>query len=709
MTEASPWLAIREARPQLAPHASVDERDIRGEPWAILQNNASGEQVRLNGPALAIVQSMDGRLRVDEILAAEMPDAGEAERDALATTLVVLESSGLLTFGRDSDTNRLIQRARDRKRTSGWRKRLDPLALRIPLHDPDRWLERLAPWLMRRSGKRILMCSAGLIAFALSVALGAHAELAADFARHASQPAHWWQYAIVYPGLKLVHELAHALVVKANGGVVHEAGLSLLVLMPIPYVDASDSNRFAARSERLAVGAAGMLAEGVIASLGLLLWSVTEPGQIHDLAFATALLGSVSTLLFNANPLLRFDGYHVLQDALDMPNLGTRSSRYLVHLLKRHGLRVAASQPPVMARGESRWLLGYGLASLLYRILLTVGIAVFLLDALPLAGIALALFALYRLFGKPLVTTIRFLCRSPELAGCRTRACLLSVSAVMLVSATVGLLRFPSSTRAEGITRAAGQAAIYAAASGHVVEVIASAGRQLREGDAIARLEAPELQSSLRLLDAEIAVLQSRRFGILNREPGTAARLSSDIEQARREQLELSNDAANLVLRASESGQFAPLNGALQIGQPVQRGEIIGHVIGDAALRVDVVIDQDQIGQVRSGVKAATVRLAERLGTVIPARLSGDTPAADRRLPSAALAFDGSRGIAVASSEAELRTLEPVFHLELELPRSLEASGIGGRAHVTLAHAPETLGRRWWRVVRQLFLEKLSV
>lgn len=709
MTDMSPWLAVRDARPRVALHASVNMRDIRGEPWAVVQNSVNGEQVRVNGPALAIVQSMDGERTVEALLAAEMPDACDAERDALATSVLVLEASGLLSFGRGSDTHRLVQRARDRQRASGWRKRLDPLALRVPLHNPDAWLERLSPWLKRRSGKRIAMFAVALMTLALSIAVGGFAELSADFSRHASTPANWWQYVVVYPALKLIHELAHALAVKANGGAVHEAGLSLLVLMPVPYVDASDSNRFVARAERVAVGVAGMLAEAVIAALAVLLWSVTEPGRLHDLAFATALLGSVSTLLFNANPLLRFDGYHVLQDMLDMPNLGTRSTRYLAYLLKRHALRVGAARPPMMVPGEARWLLGYGLASLLYRIGLTLGIAVFLLDALPLAGVALAIFAVYRLFGKPLVAALRYLSGSPELTTNRARVCLVSASTVGLLLMVFGFLPFPSSTRAEGVTRASGQAEIYAAASGHVVEVIALPGELLQAGDVIARLEAPELQARLRLLEAEIAVLQTRRFGALSRERGEALRLASDIEQVRREQLELEGDRDNLVLRASQHGRYVPIDDTLQIGQAVRRGEVIGHLISGTALRVDVVLGQDQIGRVRSGIERASVRLAERPATVLPARVSGDTPAADRQLPSAALAFDGKRGIAVASSDTELRTLEPVFHLELELPRSVEASGIGGRAHVTLAHARETLGRRCWRVVRQLFLEKLSV
>ena len=681
----------------------MHRRDVRGEPWAVVHNALNGEQVRLNGAALAVVDALDGRRSVDEALAETLPDADDATREALGGCLVTLESSGLLRLGRASDTERLLGRARRRARP------LDPLALRVPLLDPDRALERLMPIARALVGRPVAAALATLFAAALATGIATAGAIAVELARLAATPSAWWLYALLYPLLKLVHELAHALAVKRHGGAVHEAGLTLLVLMPVPYVDASDSARFERRAQRLSVAAAGLLAEGALAALGLLFWSVTEPGLVHDVAFAAALLGSVSTLLFNANPLLRFDGYQMLQDAIDMPNLGTRSSAYLGWLFRRHALRARVPSPPVTGPRERRWLLGYGTASLVYRWVLTFGIALYLASAIPTVGIPLALFALYRLAGRPLVRGVRYLRGTPELEGRRPAALATVCGGAIALVVAVALVPLPSSTRAEGVVRASGQATLYAAVGGRVAEVLVEPGSTVRAGETVLRLDAPELVARHAVLEAEIGVLVARRHAALASDPAAAAALASDLAVRRAESATLAREITELDVAASRGGRFAPHGGRLDVGRPVARGEVLGHVVDDGGLHVDAVVAQRAIGRVQGGVRHARVRLAERAGDPLPARLVALTPAGDRRLPSAALAWDGRRGTPVASDGEELRTLEPVFHVELSLPGNARARGIGGRAYVTLVHAPESLGHRWWRATRQLFLETLSI
>ena len=699
---------MREARATLVPHARVHRREVRGEPWAVLQNTLGGEQVRLNEAALEIALALDGERTVGEVFAARHPDGEEASREAFAHVLLTLESAGLARLGRVEDTVRLVARAR----ASNRRRRLDPLALRLPLHDPDAWLGRLAPSLAWLHGGRVRTLCAALVALATLVAFASGERLLAELSQVAASPRRWWLYALLWPALKLVHELAHALAVKRHGGAVHEAGITLLVLMPVPYVDASDSARFERRAARLGVAAAGMLAEGVLAAAALLLWSVSEPGFVHDAALAAALLGSVSTLLFNANPLLRFDGYQILQELLDMPNLGTRASAYLGWLFRRHVLRAQVPRPPLTGPRERVWLALYGLASLGYRWLLTFGIALYLAAAVPLLGVPLALFALYRLLLRPLPRALRYLRRSPELAAHRSRATLGCAGAGVAAALGVALVPLPSSTRVEGVVRAPPGAALHAAADGFVQRLPLAPGARVRAGEVVLELAAPELAARRARLAAELAVLDTRRRALLGRAPVEAARLDAERARARGEAAALERDLAALAVRAPLDGRFAPSAARLARGRGVSRGEVLGHVVADGGLEVEAVVGQRAVGRLREGVRAVRLRLAERVGEVLESALIGQTPAGDRRLPSAALAFDGTRGIAVASADGaggELRTLEPVFHVELALPPDAALAGIGERVYVTLVHAPESIGRRGWRAARQLFLEKLSL
>lgn len=159
---------------------------------------------------------------------------------------------------------------------------------------------------------------------------------------------------LTYLAMKTVHELAHRLAVKRWGGEVHEMGIVFLLLMPIPYVDASSAWAFANKYQRILVGAADILAELVIAAFAMLIFFFVEPGVVTDFAYTAILLGTVSTVLFNGNPLLRFDAYYVLADAIEIPNLAPRASRYWGYRVQRYAFGIKDARSPVTAPGRTR-------------------------------------------------------------------------------------------------------------------------------------------------------------------------------------------------------------------------------------------------------------------------------------------------------------------------------------------------------------------
>ena len=134
---------------------------------------------------------------------------------------------------------------------------------------------------------------------------------------------------LCFPVVKFLHELGHAMVTKAGGGEVHEMGLMLLVMMPVPYVDASAANVLRSRWQRAVIGAAGMLTELFIAALAFYAWMLLEPGLLRAVCFNVMLVAGVSTLIFNGNPLLRYDAYYILADLIELPNLAAQSAEQL--------------------------------------------------------------------------------------------------------------------------------------------------------------------------------------------------------------------------------------------------------------------------------------------------------------------------------------------------------------------------------------------
>ncbi len=693
----------------------MQERMVRGELWAIVHNTVTGEHVRINSALLDVIRRIDGRSSLQSLL----PSDKAAGRDgcisndsleAIALGILSLSQCGMLNLGLPGEADRLLLQHRRLARNTRRGRWLNPLAVRMPLHNPDRWLDRLSPWFSGVFSKAAFYGVFLLFLVALTTALSHVSELGAQFERFVDTPDHWWLLGLVYPVLKVFHELAHALAIKNWGGRVHEIGITLLVLMPVPYIDASDSWWFNRRYQRLLVSAAGMLAEGAIASVALILFFIVEPGIVRDLAFTTALTGSVSTLLFNANPLLKFDGYQILQDAVDMPNLARRSVLYLQYLIRRYLFQVQSARSPATGVHERRWLVAYGISSQAFRWVITLGIAAYLVKHVLIIGVGLGLFALYQLGIKPVIRGFTYVHHAEELTGHRQQAIAKSTGLLAALLVLVFLIPLPASTRAEGVVWVPGQARLLAGEAGEIVDVLVKPGSQVQANELLIRLASPLLLTELDVVEAEIMALRSEHFAVSRHEVTERRLIALDINSQIRAAELLRQRILALEIRAKKTGRYAPPDERVLVGRYVKQGDELGFVVGPGDMLVKAIVEQQQLGLVQAGILSSSVRLAEYLDTTIPAPLVVQIPAADRRLPSLALASAGSGGIAVAKSiEGELETLVPVFHVELKLPETAAASGIGGRAYVTLVHPAESLGKRWWRTTRQLFLEQLSV
>src|SRR5262249_14220794 len=198
-----------------------------------------------------------------------------------------------------------------------------------------------------------------------------------------------------------------------------------------PYVDASASAAFRSKWRRAVVGSAGIVVEAGLASIAVLIWVAAEPGMVRALAFNVILIGGVSTLLFNGNPLLRFDGYYVLSDLIEIPNLGARANKYVLYLIQRYALGAEGLSSPVTARGEPAWFVFYALASTAYRLSIMVTIALLVASKLFFIGIVLAILSVATTLVWPMIKAGRFVIESPLLRRQRRRAIAVSAGTVI--------------------------------------------------------------------------------------------------------------------------------------------------------------------------------------------------------------------------------------------------------------------------------------
>ena len=181
-----------------------------------------------------------------------------------------------------------------------------------------------------------------------------------------AQPRILGYFLLTMIAVKVFHELGHALACRRFGGECHEMGVMLLAFTPCLYCDVSDSWMFASRWQRIVVAFAGIYVELLVASLAAILWYFSEPGAVHTISLYIILTCTVSTIIINGNPLLRYDGYYVLSDLLGIPNLDEQSRRALWEPVSRWISRHDGPAEPLDA--NRCWLALYAAAATVYRL-----------------------------------------------------------------------------------------------------------------------------------------------------------------------------------------------------------------------------------------------------------------------------------------------------------------------------------------------------
>ena len=385
------WQRLSGVRLRLRDTVSVHALEYRGRAWYLLRDALSSQQFRLNGAVYAVLAELDGRRTLAQ---AWQRHVGQSEgsggnKTDLLNALLQLQAAGMLDAGPTMDAAALVGRQRRQRRQQGLARWLRLLSPRLPLVEPDHFLTRSLPlvgWVFHPWALwmwLLLALGAGLQALMHWPALALYG------AQRLDDPRSWLLLVAVYPLVKALHEIGHGLAAKRAGAEVNEMGITLLVFVPVPYVDASAASALRDKSQRMLVGAAGILVEGVLAALAMFAWLALDDGLLRESMFAVMLIGGVSTLLFNGNPLLRFDGYYVLSDAIEIPNLATRAARYWGYLARRYLLGLGGERSPANATGELRWFFFYGAASTVYRLMISLGIALFLIATVPTLGVLL--------------------------------------------------------------------------------------------------------------------------------------------------------------------------------------------------------------------------------------------------------------------------------------------------------------------------------
>lgn len=654
---------------------------------------------------------MDGTQTVERLWeeAVTRLEEDAPSQDDMIRLLAQLNAADLLQTEGTPDSAELLNRAAKVQRSRWWQSALNPLAVRIRIWYPERFFDRTIPmfrWLFGWSGATLWLAVV-LPAIVLSAQ---HWSALSDGAQERLLAAdNILILALSYPVLKALHELGHGYAVKAFGGTVHEIGVMLLVFMPVPYVDASSASEFRSKWRRVIVGAAGMIVEVFIAALALYVWLAVEQGFVRTLAYNVMIIAGISTVLFNGNPLLRYDGYYILSDLLEIPNLAVRATRYWGYLIERYVFRTEGSNEFAAAPGERPWLFFYAPLSIAYRLAVMLAIALFISSEYLAIGVAIAVWGLFVAVMLPVGKALHQLFTSPRFHRNRARAVMTTLATVSVALLALFCIPAPSYSTTEGVVWLSETAIVRAGTDGFIRTLLVAPGSLVSTGTPLLESEERTVNAQLEILSARVAELEARLAAERFTDRVKAEITKTELGHARDELARMTGRAERLVARSRAEGIFAVVRPQDLPGRFVKEGQMIGYVLPPGSRIVRALIQQDDIDLVRSRLRKALVLLAERLDDPLPAHIIREVPAGREDLPSKALGGSGGGAITVDPRDPQgMKAFQRVFQIDLELPPDAAAAvAFGGRAYVRFDYEWEPLGQQIWRRVRQLLLARL--
>ena len=507
----------------------------------------------------------------------------------------------------------------------GW---LNPVSLKFKLGNPDRVLDTLLPFCRWMVGPVGAVLGAMVAFYGGMVLITEWDRFAADM-QGILGPDRWWLLLVVWLGLKGFHELAHGLTCKKYGGHVREWGLLFILFAPMgAWVNVTSSWKFPSRWQRIHVAAAGMLCEIVLAGMAAIAWERCEPGMLRYALQNVVISASVVTILFNLNPLMRFDGYFILSEWLRIPNLAGRGQQAVTRQWQQ--VLFGIPQATGSQRSAERLIVPvYGWAALYWRLLTGVGILIACSTLLHGFGLVLAFACGVMTYAWPMLRTVRQLG-----AGLRVgKASLWRMSTGLLVAGGVlyalfTVVPWPGHVIGHGVIDYAQRSPVRAEASGFVRQVEIEAGDTVTSGQPLFSLENPELQAEASILLAQLNEARDRASYFLAEGSITAWKTEAEritALTARAEDVQRRIEG----LRILASGNGRVLGHDLQMlqGQWVERGTLLCEIGQDASKELIFALAQQDIEvQVQDNAETAPAyspSLENQAARIIPA---GDTP-----------------------------------------------------------------------------------
>ena len=605
-----------------------------------------------------------------------------------------------------------IVRSNDSSKKSLWQRMVHGyLFFRIPLFRPDKFLRFAWPvvqYLFTRTTVFILVI---LAITGLYLASRQWEHFAGTFQYMLSIDG-LMLYGVSLIFVKSIHELGHAFMATKYGLRVPTIGIAFIVMMPILYTDTSAAWRLPSRKKRLMIDAAGIFTELSLASIATLIWVFLPDGGLRLAVFTVATTGWVSSLLVNLNPLMRFDGYYILSDALGFQNLQERGFDMARWRLRDLLFKLGTPPPEQLDVRMRRIIIIHAWATWIYRFFLFIGIAVLVYAfVIKVVGILLFILEICWFIIMPIFRELNKWWAMRSLI-IKSRRSLITFS---VFAALILLMAVPWSTRVSipSILAAQHEVKLYPPYSAQLIKVNVESGSKVKKGELLFQFSSPELQKNLVNATERAALLQARldRIGSDERDRTARIVLLHELKSTRKEQQGLERLLDDLDIRAQFDGTIVDLDPEIRQDMWVNVSQPIALLHGTEGVNVKGYVSEANLFRFSEGASADFIPEDPALGRVslVVSRISY---AGAKQLdePYLALRFGGS----IATSEIDADKLYPTaaFYSVLLIPspsqKRWEPEKVV-RGSVIIHGSPQSLFERTKRGVLSVLVREMGI
>jgi len=735
----------KQVKLRVRPDLQITPQRYEGRTFYVVKDPVSLRYYRFKEQEHFLLGLMDGKHTLDE-----SQKAFEARFRPDRLTLEDLEHFGqqLLTAGLvQNETPQagslLFERRTKRRKMEILQTFTNILYIKIPVIDPDRLLKRMLRYLYWMFTWWFLTLSVLFLGAALAL-VATHFDTFVsrlpsyqEFFSFKTAVYLWAALGVV----KIIHEFGHGLSCKSFGGEVHEMGFLILCFSPAMYCNVSDAWTLPNKWHRIIIGGAGIYVELMIAALATFVWWYT-PSQpfINNLSLSLMIVCSVSTVVFNGNPLMRYDGYYVLADWLEIPNLRERANRYLQSIMMDKALGIEVQPEPYMELGRRILFVTYAIVSWVYKWVVTFFILHFIANflkpyKLEVISQMLALFSLGSMFGWPLFRLFKNIAKRGRLPDMKSSRAW--VSASLLAGVVLAFLFLPlpvSRVRSTAVVQFQPEyvSNVFPPVEGVLKKLLVREGEHVEKGRLLAEFTSLEIETRLEQaintikMKKDLIELHDQQLNA-TRDPKeklqiAAAKLKArnDKEIAEKKRGVAESELAQLVLRAPRGGVIISLPHMDEVGKKWDREQGVPFCsIGDRTkLRVlapiftsDYELIRENLHRKRGLPLAATIRMQGRAGQTWEGKVLDSTlPRGEAKEVPLPLSNRGGGPIALKPGASDANHLVPmtqIYLVPIEFEAPDEAVCTGTMAQVKVHCRWRSLGWWTWRTVAGAFDIKL--